>query len=404
MENFEFEVPVHLYFGNDSLDKLVPALTQAISARGGAGISTESTLGALDHGVRGKTSVLLVYGGESLKKSGAYDEICARLDAAGIAHVDLGGNRSARLSAGIAGIDLCRSRGIDAVIGIGGGSCMDMAKIIAFGVRNENMWDYLSLGKSPVGLSHLAIGEIATYPSSGSEMDSSAEVDDDVKGHGSLYGIYPDFAICCPRLSYTLSARDTAYGSLATFIQITSRYFSEGSSPIAEAAAESLMRSIIQNLPKALAAPRDEAARSGLMLASALGVSGICGIAKPGEWTIYALEDVVEMNSDIRYVESICVVFPKFLRWAAASGHPLLIQYAANVWGVSPNVPDAIALGVERTEEFFADCGIARSYRDVGVRLTGEKLRSLVDERDEEDCLFGRVTHDAMFEILKNCL
>jgi len=126
---------------------------------------------------------------------------------------------------------------------------MDMAKIIAFGALNENLRDYLSLEKSPAGLPHLAIGEIVTYPSSGSEMDSSAEVDDDKDGHGSLYGIYPDFAICCPRLSYTLSAWDTAYGSLATFIQITSRYFREGSPPIADAASEALMRSIIKNLP-----------------------------------------------------------------------------------------------------------------------------------------------------------
>ena len=255
----------------------------------------------------------LVYGGGSLKSSGAYDEIHTKLETAGITPVDLGG-----------------------------GSCMDMAKIIAFGAYNENLWDYLSLEKSPMGLPRLAIGEIVTYPSSGSEMDSAAEVDDDINGHGSLYGIYPDFAICCPRLSYTLSARNTAFGSLATFIQITSRYFSQGSAPVADAVAEALMRSIIQDLPKALAAPRDEAARSGLMLASALGVSGVCGIAKRGEWTIYALEDVGEMNSDIRYVESICIVFPKFLRWAAKSGNALLKQYAVNVWGVSPDAPDAI--------------------------------------------------------------
>lgn len=390
MDSFEFSIPTRLYFGNDSLDKLVPALKRAIKANG-------VTNGA-------PPNVLLVYGGDSLKNSGVYDEICAKLDAAGITHADLGGNRSARLSAVMAGIDLCRVREIDVVIGIGGGSCMDMAKIIAFGALNENLWDYLSLEKSPAGLPHLAIGEIVTYPSSGSEMDSAAEVDDDLKGHGSLYGIYPDFTICCPRLSFSLSAQDTAYGSLATFIQITSHYFSEGSSPVADAAAEALMRSIIQNLPKTLAAPRDEAARSGLMLASALGVSGVCGIAKPGEWTIYALEDIVEMNSDIRYVESICIVFPKFLRWAAKSDNALLKQYAVNVWGVSPEAPDVISQGVVRTEQFFADCGIACSYSDIGVRMTEQRLHELIDERDEEDCLFGRVTHGVMFEILKCCL
>ncbi|HWR10468.1 MAG TPA: iron-containing alcohol dehydrogenase [Rectinemataceae bacterium] len=143
-------------------------------------------------------AALLVCGSDSLKGSGAYEEIRGKLEAAGITHVDLGG---------------------------------------------------------------------------GSEMDSAAEVDDDRKGHGSLYGIYPDFAIYCSRFSCTLSVRDTAYGSPTTFIQIASRYFSEGASPVADAASEELTRSIIKDTLAALAAPRDEAAKSDLMLASALGAA-----------------------------------------------------------------------------------------------------------------------------------
>ncbi|HWR10467.1 MAG TPA: hypothetical protein VN445_01460 [Rectinemataceae bacterium] len=41
------------------------------------------------------------------------------------------------------------------------------------------------------------------------------------------------------------------------------------------------------------------------------------------------------MNSDIRYVESICIVFPKLLRWAAKSGNALLKRYAVKVYAMS---------------------------------------------------------------------
>jgi|GEM_PF-4679081 len=59
----------------------------------------------------------------------------------------------------------------------GGCSCMDMAKIIAFGVKNDKLWDYLSHKLSPKGKEALPVGEIPTFPSGGSEVDSAAEID-----------------------------------------------------------------------------------------------------------------------------------------------------------------------------------------------------------------------------------
>ena len=102
---------------------------------------------------------------------------------------------------------------------------MDMAKIIAFGVKNDNLWDYLSHKLSPKGKEALPVGEIPTFPSGGSEVDSAAEIDDFESGeHGALYGMSPSFAILNPEFTFSVDKRNTAYGALVTFAQACSCY------------------------------------------------------------------------------------------------------------------------------------------------------------------------------------
>lgn len=106
---------------------------------------------------------------------------------------------------------------MDVVIGIGGSSCMDMAKIIAFGVKNDNLWDYLSGKLSSSDREMLPVGEIPTFPSGGSEVDAAAEIDDFGKG---------------------------VHGALVTFAQACSCYFG-GTSKIVEGYVNSLQRQCI---------------------------------------------------------------------------------------------------------------------------------------------------------------
>lgn len=140
---------------------------------------------------------------------------------------------------------------MDVVLGIGGSVCMDMAKVIAFGVKNDNLWDYLSGKVPPDGLDMLPVGEIPTFPSGGSEVDAAAEIEDHESGErGSLYGRYPSFAILNPELTYSVNQKETAYGAMVTFAQLFSNYFG-GSSRISEGFSETVMRTILDSTPVA---------------------------------------------------------------------------------------------------------------------------------------------------------
>jgi len=71
-----------------------------------------------------------------------------------------------------------------------------MAKITAFGVKNDNIRDYLSGKLSPDDREMLPVGAIPTFPLGGSEVDAASEIDDFERGvHGALYGKYPSLVI-----------------------------------------------------------------------------------------------------------------------------------------------------------------------------------------------------------------
>ena len=112
--------------------------------------------------------VMFVYGGGSVKRNGCYDDIVQTLTDNGIPLAEYGD--SSREFAKIQeGIRIAKENGITMIIGAGGASVMDSAKLIAFGFYHESdLWNYVK-GKNTYGLERLPLALIPTYPSSGSE-------------------------------------------------------------------------------------------------------------------------------------------------------------------------------------------------------------------------------------------
>lgn len=121
MLNFQYYTPTKVVFGKDA----------------------ELETGALvkEEGCR---KVLLHYGGSSAKKSGLLDRICKALEDYDIEYVMLGGVvPNPRLSKVYEGIELCRKEGVDFILAVGGGSVIDSAKAIGYGMANPDcdVWD-----------------------------------------------------------------------------------------------------------------------------------------------------------------------------------------------------------------------------------------------------------------------
>ena len=120
MENFEFYVPTKIMFGRGQLDNLPKVINE--------------------YGTR----VLLVYGGESIKKLGIYDQINQSLDNCEI--IELSGIApNSRIDQVRTGVSLCRDKKVDVILAVGGGSVIDTAKAIAAGYYYDgDAWDMIA--------------------------------------------------------------------------------------------------------------------------------------------------------------------------------------------------------------------------------------------------------------------
>ncbi len=322
--------------------------------------------------------VMLVYGSRSAKRNGSYDEVSAALSARGIKCWDFGGNKKADYSKAKTAIAICKKENIGCVIGIGGGTCMDMAKIIAFGARNNDLWDFLCGKKCAEGLPHLLIGTVPTFPSGGSVADSSARIYDfSRKKHGELKGVFPDFAILNPKYTFTLINKRTAYAAAESFCQASANFFG-GNSPFAEEFTAGTIRIIMANVFTAIHEPDSYDSRSQLLWAAALSTMGPLHFGNSQEWafSIYSELELITDLMDIAYREAVTVLFP---RWLEAHGeiHPQEVcRYMTSVMNINPELEpqQIIKEGVSKLVFYFASLGLPMTYNAYGIPPVMDKI------------------------------
>lgn len=391
MQNFHYFNPCDIYLGNDVLSKL-PELIEGCK-------------------------VLLVYGGIGTKASGIIDDITTILDKNNIEWVELGGSSIPSFERVKEGIRLCQENNVECVLGIGGCSCMDLAKVISFGVCHDSdddeLWSYLTGDKeTSVDDPHLLLGVIPTYPSGGSEADDSAEITDTTNNeHGSLFGIYPDFSLLNPEYSYRLNAEHTAYAAAVTFIQASVNYLGDYS-PIAESFTLTVLNAVRDSVQTALANPHDYDARATQMWCSALATMGIlsCGKGDSWSWSIYNDVDLICDCMDLRYREALTVLFPRWLEAYAVHHGDDVRRYMVEVLDVDGSLPvkEAVEEGVQLLIQYFSDLGLKMHYGDFGqvpdeddFREVAEDYVAVEDEGEESPC---ELSANEIIDMYQKCM
>ena len=124
----------------------------------------------------GGTKILIHYGGGSVVRSGLLKRVTDTLDSAGISYVTLGGAvPNPHLGLVYEGIELCKKEDVDFLLAVGGGSAIDSAKAIGYGVANEgDVWDFYDYKRQAKGC--LPLGVILTIAATGSEMSDSSVI------------------------------------------------------------------------------------------------------------------------------------------------------------------------------------------------------------------------------------
>jgi len=213
-------------------------------------------------------------------------------------------------------MELVKAENISSILGIGGGVCMDLAKTIAFGVKQTtDIWDILSYAKSLDTMEHLPVGTIVTFPSSGSDMNGSTQITNDETGENvGLAEVYPNFSWQNPEYMLSIENEALISAQMTAYVQLALGYIGLGKSDIAENTSLALMNTLLDNLDKAIADSNDVDARSTLMTISALTVNGLTTLGKAGDWVLYPLNTIVMDYCNVAYKPCITVIFPYWIK------------------------------------------------------------------------------------------
>ena len=315
--------------------------------------------------------VMFVYGGGSVKRNGCYDDIVQSLNEADIPFVEYGD--SSREFAKIQeGIRVAKTNGITMIIGVGGASVMDSAKLMAFGFYHESdLWDYVK-GKTSYGLERLPLVLIPTYPSSGSENGLGAvAVDSRTGDFGTTYGIPADYAVLCPKYSLTLNKEMTTYTGLVTVVQLSACVLGD-KNKMSYDAGISYIKNVLEATKILQQHPDDLDARGTIMMGASLSTSSRLGIGKEETFAydIYELEFLPEKLFGSSYRRSLTSIFPKFL-CAMGKHHPEEVgKYYLDAFGFDSSIEDSS----RKLAELFSGLGVEMYYNG---QITREQVDAI---------------------------
>lgn len=364
MENFNFHAPTQVVFGKNA-EAQVGQLCKKYAA----------------------TKILVHFGGNSAKKSGLLDRVCASLTEAGLPYVLLGGVvPNPQLSKVYEGIELCKQEKVDFILAVGGGSVIDSAKAIAYGVANEgDIWDYYEKKKTITG--SLPTAAVLTIAAAGSEMSNASVITNEKgwlkRGLSTNYA-YCRFAIMNPELTYTLPAYQTASGCTDIILHTLERYFTAPSTKnmeLTDGIAEQLLRTLMRNCFKALKNPQDYDARAEIMWCGTLSHNDITGDRSFGDWACHQLEHELSGMFLIAHGAGLASVWGSWARYVLKENPARFAKLAVKVFDIPcnyNNLEETALEGIKAMESFFRHIGMPTNIHDlIDKELTEEEIKEL---------------------------
>ncbi|WP_041623332.1 iron-containing alcohol dehydrogenase [Spirochaeta thermophila] len=364
---------------------------------------------------------LLVIGKGSVKRTGAFDRAVASLEKEGVEVVELSGvEPNPRFTTVLKGAETAKKHGCDMVVALGGGSVMDASKVIAATVRYEgDPSEMLMRADRPPRLPRAALPIITvpTLAATGSETNCGAVItldtgEEPLKTFVIAEALYPRLAIADPTLTLSVPPDHTAYGVADILAHVTEGYFNGvDGTPIQDGFAETVIRTVLEWGPRAVAHGDDLEARTQLQWASIVALNGWVQTGVHAPYPVHQIEHTLSGIYDVPHGAGLAVLNPAWMRFAAKYNPDRFVQFAQRIFGVSMEGRDKreVAMeGIYRFEEFLRSIGCPTRLSELGIGEVDEKdfshwaEKTLEVVRDEEGRLPGRppLSKEDIVEIL----
>ena len=381
MNTFVFSYPTKVYFGQGMVKE---ALTKELSRMG--------------------KTVMLAYGGGSVKKSGVYDTVKNLLEDAGKEVVDFSGIMPNPTYAKVQeGATLARDRHVDFILAVGGGSVIDCCKVIsAQAVCQEDIWEmeYKS-GKFPA--EGIPMGAVVTASGTGAEMNSGAVITcEDKMWKGPIVGTAASFAVLDPDCTATVPAAQVLSGGFDTLSHTMETYLGNSDSDnVSDDVALAIMRNTVVNMRRLLKDINDMQARGNLMWDSAMAENGILKVGRLTDFQAHQIEHQLGAYTDCNHGQGLAVIHPAYYRHILKDAEEKFARFGQEVFGVK-----TAQEGLEALTAFIRECGLPTKLSQLKsrVEITPQVLRQVADTCNIIKCNPRTLDRGEIYQILEECM
>ena len=388
MVNFDYQTPTRLIFGKGVVKEKLGQVMESYGRK-----------------------VLLTYGGGSIKRSGIYDEVMRILSGKEVYELP-GIEPNPKYNPSVLeGVRICKEKGIDVILAVGGGSVLDCTKAIAGAACSDaDPWDVITAKVATERA--IPIVDIITMAATGSEYDmggviSRTETNDKLAYFSPL--VFPAVSFIDPTYTFSVPVKHTLAGVADCINHIMESYFCGEHIDMNDAFMEGAVRSLVKNVAKVLENPEDYDARAEIFYATTLGCNGIyCLGNSPGGWPMHAMEHALSAYYDITHGEGLAIITPRWMRHilthSAGPLHDQVVEriekFGKNVFGV-----EGCEASINAIHDFYRGLGIPMTLKEVGIddsRL-GEMAKH-VAQLEGLDKAWAPLHENDILDIFKACL
>lgn len=387
--NFYYQNSTKLFFGEDSLKNLGEELKR------------------FGH------TVMLNYGGGSIKHNGIYDQVMDVLHQANKNIVENPGVMSnPTLDKLLDGIRIARDNNVDFILSVGGGSVSDYSKAVAASVYYKgDPWKkfFLDQQNPDPDQKLIPVGIVLTMAGTGSEMNAGSVITDAKNkfkvGHVFDNRLMPVFSILDPKFTFTVPESQMKAGIFDIMSHIMEQYFSGDDDNTSDYIAEGLMQGLIHASRIAVKNPKDYEARSNIMWTATWALNSLIGCAKKQDWEVHMIGHSVGAQTHAPHGFTLAAVSLPYYHLVMKYGLPKFKRFAENVWRVNPKHKtdrQVAEEGLESLKDWMKEIGLPLSIKDLGaseVMLNGIAKGTII-----LDAGYHKLTQDELMQILEESL
>ena len=381
MKQFVYEYATKVYFGEGAAKKY---LEQALAPYG--------------------KTVMLAYGGGSVKKNGIYEEITSILKQAGKTVVDFSGIMSNPTYEKVQeGAALAKQEHVDFILAVGGGSVIDCCKIVAAQAKTEeDLWE-MEMEKHLFPAQVIPMGAVVTASGTGAEMNGGSVItNEEKKMKSGMAAAAPRFAILDPEYTRSVPAMQVISGAFDTLSHAMETYLgSSDQDNVSDDVALAIMKNTVTNMRRLQKDVNDMQARGNLMWDSAMAENGILKVGRVTDFQAHQMEHQLGAYTDCNHGQGLAVIHPAYYRHIVKDAPEKFARIGKEVFGVN-----SAEAAVDALAAFIRECGLPTRMGELKsrVEITPELLRQVADTCNVIKSNPRELTHDEIYQILMECV